>query len=71
MIFSGRGPNGEAVLRTSYAKSKCAVKWGELLKISKEQTDQLIHESLERLFPGVFVPKPLETVYFYWENGFE
>ncbi|KAL9968631.1 hypothetical protein ACROYT_G020746 [Oculina patagonica] len=69
--YKGRGPNGEAVLHTSYAKLHCAVKWGELLKISKQQTDRLIHEALERLFPGVSIPKPLETVYYYWENGFE
>ena len=66
-----RGPNGEAILQAVYAKSHCAVKWGELLKISKEVTDREIHKALKRLFPGIDIPKPLETVHHYWENGFQ
>ena len=55
----------------SYAKLNCAVKWGELFKTqSKEYVDQEMHRALKRLFPGVDVPKPLESVYVYWEEGF-
>ncbi|XP_078373199.1 uncharacterized protein LOC144656829 isoform X2 [Oculina patagonica] len=69
--YKSRGPNGEAVLQMSYAKLHCAVKWGELLKVqSKEYVDQEMHRALERLFPGVDVPKPLESVYVYWDKGF-
>ncbi|KAL9969976.1 hypothetical protein ACROYT_G022271 [Oculina patagonica] len=69
--YKPRGPNGEAVLQMSYAKIHCAVKWGELLKVqSKEYVDQEMHRSLKRLFPGVDVPKPLESVYVYWDKGF-
>lgn len=55
----------------SYAKLRCAVKWGELLKIqSKEYMDQQMLKALKRLFPGVDIPKPLESVYMYWEEGY-
>lgn len=55
----------------SYAKLRCAVKWEELLKIqSKEYMDQQMLKALKRLFPGVDIPKPLESVYMYWEEGF-
>lgn len=55
----------------SYAKLRCAVKWGELLKIqSKEYMDQQMLKALKRLFPGVDIPKPLESVYMHWEEGF-
>lgn len=54
----------------SYAKLHCAVKWGELLKISKESVDLEMHRALSRLFPGVAIPKPLESVYVYWEEGY-
>lgn len=54
----------------SYARINCAVKWAELLKIqSKEYMDEEMHRALKRLFPGVDVPKPLESVYVYWEEG--
>ena len=55
----------------SYAKLRCAVKWGELLKSSsKDYMDQEMHRALKRLFPGVDIPTPLESVYKYWEEGF-
>ena len=55
----------------SYAKARCAVKWGKLLKSSsKEYVDQDMHRALSRLFPGVDIPRPLESVYVYWEEGF-
>ena len=49
---------------------ECAVKWGELLKISKESVDQEIHRALKRLFPGVEIPTPLDSVYVYWDEGY-
>ncbi|KAJ7385307.1 hypothetical protein OS493_016381 [Desmophyllum pertusum] len=49
----------------------CAVKWGELFKIkSKDDMDQEILGALRRLFPGVDIPKPLESIYVYWEEGY-
>ena len=53
----------------SYASALCAVRWGELLKISKDSVDREMHRALSRLFPGVDIPKPLETVYVYWDEG--
>ncbi|PFX21355.1 hypothetical protein AWC38_SpisGene14163 [Stylophora pistillata] len=29
-----------------------------------------MHRALRRLFPGVDIPTPLESVYKYWEEGF-
>lgn len=69
--YRERGPNGEAILQAVYAKSHCAVKWGELLKISRKVTDQEIHKALKRLFPGIDIPKPLQSVHQYWEDGFQ
>ena len=54
----------------SYAGMSCAIKWGELLKISKETVDREMHRALSRLFPGVDVPKPLESKYIYWKEGY-
>ena len=53
----------------AYGNVHCAARWGELLKISKQSVDHQILRALTRLFPGVDIPKPLETVYVYWEEG--
>ena len=57
------------MLQISYATALCATKWGELLKISKKTVDEQILRALGRLFPEVKIPKPLESVYMYWEEG--
>ena len=54
----------------SYTSTECAVKWGELLKISKESVDREMHRALKRLFPGVEIPMPLDSVYVYWDEGY-
>ena len=60
-----------AIFQMSCAKMHCAVKWGELFKIeSKENMDRQMLRALRRLFPGVDIPKPLESVYVYWEEGY-
>ena len=64
-----RGLKGEAVLQMSYTCWGCAVKWGKLLKNSKESVDQEMNRALQRLFPGVEIPKPLDSVYVYWDEG--
>ena len=69
IIRRRRGPKGEALLQMAYANVHCAARWGELLKISKQSVDHQILRALTRLFPGVNIPKPLETVYVYWEEG--
>ncbi|KAJ7385308.1 hypothetical protein OS493_016382 [Desmophyllum pertusum] len=70
--YKARGPKGVAVLQMSYAKMHCAVKWGKLFKIkAKEDMDQEILRALRRLFPCVDIPKPLESLYVYWEDGYK
>ena len=69
IIRRRRGPKGEALLQMAYANEHCAARWGELLKISKQSVDHQILRALTRLFPRVNIPKPLETVYVYWEEG--
>ena len=64
-----RGLKGEAMLQMSYTNWGCAVKWGEMLKNSKESVDQEMNRALQRLFPGVEIPKPLDSVYIYWDEG--
>ena len=67
--FSGLGKNGEAVLHLSYKDGECARKWGVILNsVPKEMVDQEIHRALEYKF-NMTVPKPLDTIYQYWNEG--
>jgi len=68
LFFSGRGPNGEAVLHVSYNDGECGEKWGELLKLPKATVDREIHRALEYKFKRT-IPQPLSTVYQYWDEG--
>ncbi|CAH3038248.1 unnamed protein product, partial [Porites lobata] len=66
---SGRGKNGEAVLHLAYKDGECGEKWGSILNsVSKSLVDQEVHRAIEYKF-NMTVPKPLETVYKYWNEG--
>ena len=66
--FSGRGPQGEAVLQLSYARRACAVKWGELSKLPKAVLESELKKAIQVVFPGGILPEPLDMVVKYWEN---
>ena len=69
VFFSGRGKNGEAVLHLAYKDGECGEKWGSILNsVSKSLVDQEVHRAIEYKF-NMTVPKPLETVYKYWNEG--
>lgn len=65
---SGRGPEDQAVLHVSYNDGECGDKWGDILKLPKAIMDQEIHRALEYKFNRT-IPKPLSTVYQYWNEG--
>ena len=67
-ITSGSGRNGEAVLHVAYTDGVCGEKWGEILKSPKDVMDREIHRALEYKFNRK-IPKPLSTVYQYWNEG--
>ena len=66
--FSGRGPQGEAVLQLSYARRACAVKWGELSKLPKAVLESELKKAIQVVFPGGILPEPLDMVVKYWEK---
>ena len=66
--FSGRGPEGEAVIQLSFAKKACAVKWGVLSKLSKTVFQSEIKKAVQQVFPGAIIPEPLDMVFKYWEK---
>ena len=67
-ITSGSGRNGEAVLHVAYTDGVCGEKLGEILKLPKDVMDREIHRALEYKFNRK-IPKPLSTVYQYWNEG--
>ena len=66
--FSGKGPQGEAVLQLSYARRACAVKWGELSKLPKAVLESELKKAIQVVFPGAALPEPLDLVFKYWEK---
>ena len=66
--FSERGPNGEAVLHVAYKDGSCGEKWGDVLKLPKAMVDDEIHRALEYKFKRT-IPRPISTVYQYWNEG--
>lgn len=52
----------------SYKDGECGEKWGEILKLPKTIADEEIHRALEYKFNRK-IPKPLGTVYHYWDEG--
>ncbi|KAJ7330578.1 hypothetical protein OS493_022191 [Desmophyllum pertusum] len=68
MPYSGRGPQGEAVIQLSYAKLACATKWGELSKLSKSVFETELKKAVQEVFPGMVIPEPLGIVFKYWEE---
>ncbi|KAJ7330579.1 hypothetical protein OS493_022192 [Desmophyllum pertusum] len=68
MPYSGRGPQGEAVIQLSYAWRACAIKWGEISKLSKAVFETELKKAVQEVFPGVVIPEPLEIVFKYWEE---
>ena len=69
LIYSGRGPSGEAVLHLAYKDGECGEKWGQILNsVPKSMIDLEIHRALEYKF-NMMIPEPLDTIYQYWDEG--
>ncbi|KAI8814840.1 hypothetical protein BJ742DRAFT_766052 [Cladochytrium replicatum] len=67
----GRGPNGEAVLHTSYSDGQCAMNhWRTSVAIfnSTEMREHLLMQ-LREVFDPVVVPEPIDIVYWIWNDG--
>ncbi|KAI8814839.1 hypothetical protein BJ742DRAFT_784596 [Cladochytrium replicatum] len=67
----GRGPNGEAILHTSYSDGQCAANhWRTSAAIfnSTEMREHLLMQ-LREVFETVVVPEPIEVVYWIWNDG--
>ena len=57
------------MLHLAYKDGECGEKWGSILtSVSKSLVDQEVHRAIEYKF-NMTVPKPLETVYKYWNEG--
>lgn len=68
-FYSGRGPQGEAVIQLSYAWLGCAAKWGQMSKLPRAVFEAEIEKAVRKVFPEIVVPDPLDMVFKYWEKG--
>jgi len=56
---------GSCILCTN-TDGACARRWKEIADLKTDYVDDEIHRALEAKF-GVKVPKPVDTVYQYWD----
>ncbi|KJE91085.1 hypothetical protein CAOG_02274 [Capsaspora owczarzaki ATCC 30864] len=67
--YTGRGPNGEAVLHTIYADGPCGTHWQRIVYESKSSLDAAVKRQLSYIFPGAQVPDSMASEYALWDEG--
>lgn len=67
--YRERGPNGEALLQASYCDYEYALQWGTVLKEVRGSMDRRIRMALNDTFVDIEVPKAIDSVYHFWEEG--
>ena len=60
--------NNEEVMQTAYTSGQCSRMWRDVQSLGKDFLDKEVHRALRYKFNRT-VPRPLKTVYKYWEGA--